>query len=70
MERSRVRLPAGSTFCSDFSVLTFISYTVSVSTFYRSGTYRTQAILPKVQVAGYSLIHMLSAYVASNKVTL
>ena len=55
IERLRVRIPAGAAveFSSPDFTLCADSYSVSVPpSCYRSGTYKTPAILPKVHVAG------------------
>ena len=58
IEKLRVRFPAEAAeeFSSPVSTLCADSYSVSVpSLCYRSGTLKTLVILPKVQVAGYTL---------------
>ena len=58
MERLRVRLPAGPAgeFSSPKLTVCVDSYSVSVPPpCYRNGTLKTPVILPKVQVAGYTL---------------
>ena len=55
IERLRVRVPAGAAgeFSSPELTLCADSFSVSVPPpCYRSGTYKTLVILPKVQVAG------------------
>ena len=65
IERSRVRIPAGA--AGEFSspgstfVLTLISVSVPPQC-YRSSIKKTPVVLPKVQVAGYSCMHL--TYVA------
>ena len=57
IQRFRVPIPAGAAggFSSPGLTLSADTYSESVpSPCYRSGTYKTTVILPKVQVAGYT----------------